>query len=247
MKLSVIYPYYNNRMMFIHHLGQWERMHPHVSKHIEFIIVDDCSKRCPLEDDFKNFDPEHINISGYRILDDILWNVGGAKNLGAQQAKGEWLLITDMDRMIPEHVLYSCILDLNKPGHYYQFRQMHDDWTTRRGIHQGTVLVKASDFWDVRGYDEDFSGAYGHEDGHFLKKLGKHGLKRIVENQRIICYDKATGIRDATSNMEQKGRAENAALAKAKGSFTPEKMDVLRFAWGKIGEYKWNQSGVTDR
>jgi hypothetical protein len=224
--ISIIYPYYDNKEMLSYQLKLWKGLPPTVLDSTEWILVDDCSKE-PL-----NVDGQGLNLKTFYILDDIPWNVSGAKNLGAHNAQSDWVLISDMDRVIPAATLYKCLSITEKnPRRFFIFKETDwkGDWS--RGFHQGTVFLRKQDYWAVKGYDEDFSGHYGHEDGHFMRKLASIGLVRTLLDESIQRWDRGP-ISDACSPPESYGdKHYNGPLSNAKGSSIPEKLDVLRFQW----------------
>ena len=231
--LSIVYPYYNNPNMFAIQLLSWKSLSPEIKEEVEFIVVDDGSKEFPLVFE----DVGDIKFTAYVIHDDILWNVGGAKNLGVTNSYGTHVLITDIDRQLTEQFLSRCIDLANESNkEYCVFGQINSDGTKRRGFHQGTVHVPRAWFWCAGGYDEDFSGNYGHEDGHLLKKLRKQGLKhRFVKDAKLVAFDKTSTVSDASTPDYLYGdRHVNGKLAKTKGDSSPIKLDVLRFSWSKI-------------
>jgi hypothetical protein len=220
--------------MMKYHFQQWPLLSSYVRDHTEFIVVDDGSKEHPLQ-----VPPMcGVSLRTYVIHDEIMWNVGGAKNLGANQAQTDWLLITDMDRQLPEEVLRFCI-DVARGKNedkYYVFKQTTHDNKKRRGIHQGTLLVNTKKFWDAKGYAEALSGSYGFEDGHLLKKLRNMGLEQtVVEDPKMIAHDHNEDIPDSVTPAELRGdRHYNCGVSRELGTDIPAELDVLRFEWSPL-------------
>jgi glycosyltransferase involved in cell wall biosynthesis len=232
--VTVVYPYFNNPGMMKYHLQQWSLLSSYVRDRIEFIVVDDGSKEHPLQVPSTC----EVNLRAYVIHDEIMWNVGGAKNLGANQAQADWLFITDMDRQIPEEVLRFCIDAARGKNEdkYYMFKQMNHGDGKRRGHHLGTLFVNTKKFWESKGFDETLSGNYGFEDGHLLKKLSNLGLERIVvEDPKIIAHDHNEDIPDSVTPEELRGdRHYNCGVSRELGTDIPAELEILRFEWSPL-------------
>ncbi|MFT4645424.1 MAG: hypothetical protein ACI8ZX_001840, partial [Planctomycetota bacterium] len=65
---------------------------------VHFIFVNDCSP-VPI-----NIENTKINYTLVKVIDDIMWNQGGARNLGVHLAKTPKLILTDLDHTFPERV-----------------------------------------------------------------------------------------------------------------------------------------------
>ena len=93
--------YFNqdNASAIIGLLRKYERYRPQLLSIIQFVVVDDGS---PLEFDIPEF---RLNLIWVRIDQDIPWNQGGARNLGAIFAKSDKMILTDLDHEFPEETL----------------------------------------------------------------------------------------------------------------------------------------------
>jgi hypothetical protein len=45
--------------------------------------------------------PSACRLKMYRMLEDVRWNQDACRNLGVSQAETDWLLLTDMDHVVP--------------------------------------------------------------------------------------------------------------------------------------------------
>jgi glycosyltransferase involved in cell wall biosynthesis len=138
--------------------GEWQRY-----SGWELVFVDDGSPQ-PL-----NLHAPYTNIRQYRIVDDIPWNQPGARNLGACQARGEWLLFFDLDHRFATGDFLKVLAQLGtlSVGTLYKFARFSEDLGQPIHSHMNSFLISRSDYFKNGGYDEDFSGSYGYEDVWF--------------------------------------------------------------------------------
>ena len=93
-RLTIITHHYNNEAAVQLQLATWRSFPQDVLDQLEFIIIDDCSDT-----------PSRWEFSGLagrllRVEADIAWNQAGCRNLGASQARTDWLLFHDVDHVI---------------------------------------------------------------------------------------------------------------------------------------------------
>ena len=120
-------------------------------------------------------------IDVYRILEDIPWNMPGAKNLGFHVSEG-WIICADIDHLVTRENIDE-ILKLEKVRGRIYFLGRKDVITGDESHHCGEFLIHKDDFELVGGYDEEFSGYYGHDDTLFVYQCQKN---LVVEDIRYI-------------------------------------------------------------
>ena len=93
----------------------------------------------------------------------------GAKNLGAIQAKGDWLFFYDADQFLDAQGLKKLVeqLKILPSNTLYRFDRYKLTDHSMLPVHQNCQVVSKQDYINMGGYDEDFSGAYGHDDSYF--------------------------------------------------------------------------------
>lgn len=174
MKLSIIISILNSQEVLRRQLLWFKKMD--LPDDIEIIFLDDGSEP-PLHDcgiKVKNFTLHPTN-------DKRAWTVELARNLGARMAKGEYLLMTDIDYIIPK----SAILDVyNLKEDKMRFRrefgildengELQLDYDTLRAYgllesrikerqrymppHPNNFVMRKTTFFDLGGYIEDRVG-----------------------------------------------------------------------------------------
>ncbi len=212
MKFSVITPYYEAPLMLLTQMDHL-RMQG-VPDNVEYIFVDDGSRKHPINEKLP-----YARV--VQIKQDMAWNVGGARNLGAHVAKGEWLLFADMDRIIP-HEVFSFEPD---PDCYYQF----EDWmwwgSKRHKASPGTTLVRKDKFDACGGHDENLTGKYGGTDHVLRKRMQATGLRREIHPNPIICFNHLEALDGAVSPWMRK---------RTEGDPQTTDQGVLRFDWSEL-------------
>lgn len=214
------------------HIEEWDTFGDDVLSQLEFIIVDDCPTQHAVE-----INRPYLNI--LRSHDPMPWNYG-IKNLLAQEAKYDWVLETNIDHLLT--LGSACqLLDMSlERGKYYRpwrhnpFEGDDSRWSDRP--HVGTLLIHKEDLWSVGGYDEDFSGHYGHEDGFLKHCLAANGIEEVILHDVFLRnYSNGGEISDADwINNPQWDRdlTRNNALFEEKKKGEPRASSpILRFAW----------------
>jgi hypothetical protein len=165
--LTYITHFYNNQENIdsvISLLKKYESMDPWLLDQIQFIIVDDGS---PIKYEIPDFD---LNLTWIKINDDIKWNQGGARNLGATYAKSDKIFMTDLDWEINEEAFRFMINKGNLGRTIYKVRE-----DGRKKGHSNMWFISRARFLQFFGYNEEFSGGHGGEDYFFFKTQQYHG------------------------------------------------------------------------
>lgn len=216
MKLSLIYPYYNNPGMLATHYAHWQKFAPETKAAFEVVVVDDGSRRAPASDVPR---PEGLpQLQMWRIIEDKDWNWCGARNLGAKVANGQWLLLTDMDHMVPEETVLS-VLKHTKPDRAYRFGRLDYPALTptlgKRGEHKphpNSWCMEKSMYWKVGGYDEFYSGQYGF-DGVYHARVAAHA--QVVERKDVLWRVPREAVPDASTDNKARKAARPQGFHKA--------------------------------
>lgn len=202
MKVSIVISVYNSH-------GVLDRQMKHFSKmglpdDIEIIIADDESTPSLNIDDY-----QYENLSIYRTHNKLAWTQGLGRNLGASKAKGEYLLMTDIDHILtkelidavagfkgvlmrfPRHLgildekgdLKTDVASLELYGAHPRYLGVDEPAT---GIHNNTFAIKKEVFDTIGGYKNEWC-EYGY---HPVTKIGDDVLFDSVLKR----YLKAHGI-----------------------------------------------------
>lgn len=224
-RVTFIYPFYENAQFLQRHLKHWAAFPAELRKHLSAIIVDDGS---PTPARFDVVAPFPIRL--FRIDIDIKWNWLAARNIGAHHADEGWLLLTDMDHLIPATTASSMIYGRHDPACVYAFsRTEHTGQII--APHSASFLMTREMFWKTGGYDEALSGHYG-TDGEFRRRVARVAPIQVLTDD-LVRYEYVTD--SSTSRYPRKLPADADAvrrLVEARSKdWTPK---VLSFPYGEV-------------
>jgi len=217
--ITFLLSYYNQGSDILKkHIDLWKSYSTDGSlgKYFKFIIIDDCSLKKPL--DLMDFNSLGLDISFYRVLDDLFCNISGVRNLGARICDTEWLLILDMDCLVGVDMakgLVQIILENNniidKTCYKFNRRVKSNKSHPKNGIiHPAVCLIKKSDYWNIGGCEEDLVGNYGYTDPCFwLRAQGKIGV--MIRKDLYIDY-----IEEGEAEINRDNSKNNLIFAKRK-------------------------------
>ncbi len=258
MFLSLVMPFYRNSRMLCRHLMVWrDEWSAELKRDIEIVLVDDGSPE-PAADviaEMWNGDRTGLPaLSLYRVLEDRPWHQHGARNLGAHVAEGRWLLMTDMDHVVPASTLNEIlgVLQTTPKNDVLTFGRVDapatltwraDHWTefarTRREDgtlkpHVNSFCVSRKRYWALGGYDEDFVG-YG-TDAQFRRHLFGHGSTvQHLDHAPIIRVDRNVIADASTTTYSRDARCKiKTVLARKLLAGRAGKNTVLNFPWTKV-------------
>lgn len=166
---TLVLAYYDNPMMLRAQCESWGSLPAAIRAQLHVIVVDDCSPRWPAPKDYA--DGSFIASSKlFRIGVDMPWNQDAARNIGAHEAQTEWLMLTDMDHLVP-HATWDRLM--SAPLHHktaYRFARVTAPAMTPYHPHPNSWAMTRKLFWKAGGYDERLAGNYG-TDGDLLNRL----------------------------------------------------------------------------
>ncbi len=207
-RLSYITHFYcnqNDASPVVDLLKRYEKYDPDLLDRIQFVIVDDGS---PLDYEIPDL---NLNFTWLKITEDIAWNQGGARNLGAVYAKSDKMLLVDLDHEFPEVTLRHMLRRKECGRNFYKiYRTDPATGESRKG--PNAFLMSRARFMRFFGYDEEFSGHYGSEDFRFVKNLKYHGSRQMSLNRKYNCFDRKDINRDTSYHSLVRDLAYNTPI-----------------------------------
>ena len=101
-RLTIVLSYYNQSDALKQHIGYWVNYPEEIRNKLSFCIVDDCSSDAAADVLSKAPGIGELDIQLLSVKNDLLWNVGDARNLGLKMVSTEWALILDMDTIVDQ-------------------------------------------------------------------------------------------------------------------------------------------------
>ena len=90
-KITINLSFYNQDNILRKHVLRWNSWPKDILKYYSFCIVDDFSKNNAL-DVLKGIDLSKIDLSIYRVKQDLFCNIAGVRNLSAKICKTKWIM-----------------------------------------------------------------------------------------------------------------------------------------------------------
>lgn len=271
--LTVVWPYYQNPRMLLRQLmimaDEWSA---EAKASLEVVIVDDGTPDRTADGQPGEAAVDVLNVFKgslfhgadrlpalrvYRVLVDTPWHQHGARNLGASEARGRWLFMTDIDHVIPPDTLAEALrIARAEPvmDNVFTFTRVDapfgEPWKadhastmtrTRRPDgslkpHVNSFLLPKALYWRVGGYDEDFCGVYG-TDALFRRRL--FAVQAPVELSFPLIRVGREVIPDASTvglaRKEDRVGPSKRDIAEAKRlRGDADKIKTLQFPWARV-------------
>jgi hypothetical protein len=204
---TLVMAYYENRQMLIEHARWWNELPTDLARCIHVIVVDDGSPTAPACDALQSIPrPAVASIQVWRMLTDVAWNQDACRNLGVRHAPTEWLLLTDMDHLVPEPTWRRLTRESLSKRTVYRFGRVSAPAMDPYKRHPNSWALTKRTFWDCGGYDERLAGNYG-TDGDFLVRV--KGRRNIVDLPEVLVRVPREVVPDAsTTTLKRKDPTE---------------------------------------
>lgn len=179
MKFTIVMAYYENPTMLREQLSRIRALPADLREDLELVVVDDGSPNHPAVHENAG-----VPFQIYRIGVDVRWNQDAARNIGVRHARTEFVLMTDIDHIVPEGTLRRIVeSDEWQRDRAYSFGRatlssMNPDVLVPYKPHPNTWFLAKKLFDRVGGYDERFAGYYG-TDGDFKVRLLQKASKWV--------------------------------------------------------------------
>lgn len=177
--IQFVYPYYRNPRFLQHQAGIWRTYPLRLQKHLSIIVVDDGSPEGEEAFSILKGWGSLVNLRLFKIEVDVRWNWLAARNIGAHHAKNGFLMITDMDHVVPRDTLEMLIFGQHDPKTIYRFSRVeHHELSKKIHNHPNSWFYTREMYWKIGGHDEAFSGFYG-TDGEYRRRCAATAPIRI--------------------------------------------------------------------
>ncbi len=226
--VSIIMPVYqNDSTNFQKVMAHYAAFSSETKQGFQIIFIDDASP-VPVE-----ITPDcDVNISVYRVLEDIPWNIPGARNLGVMCADTPNIAFIDLDHLFPEETIKALIHYTLEDTEILLFDRYKDG--APHHIHPATFFMQKSLFLKLNGCDEDFAGHYG-SDKHLRACISAYGCTVITSNLRV---DTSTKIESQHTLVRDTSHNDKIMAEKNTAPLVNHSKKMLRFAWEFVAQSK---------
>lgn len=207
--LTLILPYFSNAGMLQEQARIWASYPPALRARLHVIVVDDCSpKASRLTKRSIVVDQGLGSFRAYRCLEKRRWNWLFARNLGVQEARTSWVLLTDIDHALPTETFSRLVDGELDPSSVYRLARVDaphpwpytiDACPVRQAkrFHPNTWLMTRDMYDRTGGYDERLSGCYG-TDGEYRDRVQASARTIVTLPDVMIRYGREI-IADAST------------------------------------------------
>ncbi len=197
-----------NQGMLDEHLKRLERLPQAVRDELELIIVDDGSPNGEAQ-----AREIGLPVRVFRIDVDIRWNQDAARNIGAFEAEASWLLLTDIDHLVPPKTLVWLLSSTLGKKTVYRFQRMTleamgKDRVTEYKPHPNSWLMTREMYNRIGGYDERFAGHYG-TDAEFRDRVLRVAGEPVMLDVALWRVPRSTIADASTTTYVRKGAPED--------------------------------------
>lgn len=236
---TLIIPYYDNPNMFREQQRVWRSLTPDIREALHVVVVDDGSPKSPA---VEAVHPETAkSLASFRLFRtkvDVRWNWIFCRNLGAEQAHTEWLLMTDMDHVIPHQTWRRLMRGKLDPIRAYRLERVVMPSREIVKAHPNTWIMTRHMFLHrIGGYDERFSGLYG-SDGQFHARVEQWAktidmLPEVAElYPDTVIADACTTAYERKTDKDREQRDVIKAIIRGMGTaYEPKR---LTFPWERV-------------
>jgi hypothetical protein len=221
-RITLCLAYYENPGMLRRQLDQLMACRLWVREQVDLIVVDDGSPTRPALPVFEAFVKDMVAkgyaasccaeglfaFSLYRMGVDVPWNMDACRNLAASQAKTDWLLLTDIDHLVPEKTWTKLITAALNPAAAYKFSRVNDPDMSPYKPHPNSWLISRALYDKAGGYDERLAGWYG-TDGDFRNAVTN--IAPVYSFKEVLIRVPREVTPDASTTTLVRRSPENAA------------------------------------
>lgn len=177
--ITLCMPYYLNSGMLREHYRRIKGLPTVIRDNLEVLIVDDGSPELPAWGEELG-----CALSVYRISVDVRWNQDAARNIAAHHAKTQWLLLTDIDHLVPRQTLERIMAGPLEKHRVYRFGRVSAPLLDPYKPHPNSWFMTKGTYEKIGGYDERFAGLYG-TDAEFRDRVNQHATTIMLKEVLI--------------------------------------------------------------
>ncbi len=210
--ITLVLPYYDNPTMLARQEEYWMAFPEELRRRLHVIVVDDASPRFPARPQL-GARTGVASFALYRTGQDVRWNWIFCRNLGMSVAPTKWVLLTDIDHLLPQATLRHLLQGEFRPDVAYRFSRVDAPDLTPYKPHPNTWFLHRKLFDTVGGYDERFSGFYG-TDGDFRRRMQETAHKIVILPELMIRVPREVVADASTTTYTRKEKWDKRNVAR---------------------------------
>jgi hypothetical protein len=209
--ITLVLPYYDNPTMLREQQRAWAQLPASIRAALHVVLVDDGSPTWPAAPHVSA--PTVASLRLYRTGVDVRWNWLFCRNLGVHVATTDWVLLTDIDHVVPESTWEILMTEDLDPHVVYRFGRVDAPRLTPYKPHPNSWFLTRDLFDRIGGYDERFSGFYG-TDSEFRDRVHQHARAVVLRADVLVRYPREVIADASTTTYGRKEPQDRAAVAK---------------------------------
>lgn len=205
--LTLILPHFSNLGMFSEQQRVWLDYPAKLRSALHVIVVDDASPKG------QRPSSKQVTVHGlgslriFRCTKKVRWNWLFARNLGVLQAGTKWLLLTDIDHVLPVETLARILGGELHEDRAYRLSRADAPHAWPYALtdcpsykpHPNTWLMTKGLYNAIGGYDERLSGCYG-TDAEFRTRVANTARAVTMLPEVMVRYPREI-IADASTTI----------------------------------------------
>jgi glycosyltransferase involved in cell wall biosynthesis len=228
--ITLCLPYYCNAGMLQEQYRRISALDPGTLKKIAVIVVDDGSP----DGDAASADIG-CPLSIFKIGVDVRWNQDAARNIAVHHSSTPWVLLTDIDHLIPQGTWTALLGRKLGKSNVYRFGRMtldavDPDQLSPYKPHPNTWLMTRAAYDAMGGYDERFAGLYGTDADFRDRLVRRFGEPKMLDD--VVWRVPRTTIPDASTTTYMRKQPE-------------DREGIPRVKAERAREYKWQPLRLT--
>ncbi len=208
---TLVMAYFENPQMLARHYESFRSLPKRARQQMAVIIVDDCSSQHPAWGEECGIDLEVFTL----LPPKVKWNQDAARNVGAHHAETHWLLLTDMDHILPPRTADYLAGNKFDPRNAYKFTRVSEPDMSDYKSHPNSWFLTKELYDKVGGYDERFAGWYG-TDGDFRNRLRDARAKILIFDWPLVRVPREVTPDASTTQFNRKSEIDGKNIERIK-------------------------------
>lgn len=232
---TLVMAYYENGGMLREHLRLWRTLPPDIAANLHVRVIDDGSPEDAAARWCEGIRTHEWTGDGlasfqcWRMREDVRWNQDACRNVGVREAPTKWVLLTDMDHVVPPETWRRLMAIKLKKPRVYRFGRVTAPAMLSYKPHPNSWALTRDVYWQIGGYDEALAGNYG-TDGDFLVRAKRAAALEDLPDF-LIRYPREYIADASTTTLERKRQVDKENVNRIIRARNEENRPPLHFSF----------------